>query len=84
MPQSHSKSLSIWLAHKLALIPFPILIVMSAFMLVAPMAPEPHLVQKLNWLVSGQPFKAIDVFDVMWHILPSIVLLLKVALMRKA
>ena len=84
MSQSFFKSLSTGLAQKLALIPFPVLIVICAFMLLAPISPEPHLIQKLNWVASGQVFKAIDVFDVFWHLLPSVVLLLKIALNRKS
>jgi hypothetical protein len=33
----------------------------------APIAPEPHLVEKLRWLATGHPFAPIDVFDVFMH-----------------
>ncbi|NVK38247.1 MAG: hypothetical protein HWE18_10000 [Gammaproteobacteria bacterium] len=63
-------------------IPYPLLLVMSVFMLIAPIQPEPHLVQKFHWLVKGLPFKAIDVFDVFWHLLPLFLLGLKFFLAR--
>lgn len=69
-----------WLADTLAMIPLPILAFFSIFMLIAPISPEPHLAQKFNWLMTGQPFKAIDIFDVFWHLLPSILLVLKLVL----
>lgn len=58
-------------------VPFGVLTLVSLWMLLAPIFPEPHLVQKAMWLIQGAPFKAIDVFDVAWHLLPSILLLIK-------
>jgi hypothetical protein len=63
-------------------IPYPLLLVMSVFMLIAPIQPEPHLVQKFYWWVNGLSFKAIDVFDVFWHLLPLMLLGLKFFLAR--
>lgn len=39
----------------------------SATLGLAPFTPEPHLVEKLRWLATGQPFAAIDVFDLLMH-----------------
>lgn len=72
-----------WLGPKLALIPFPLLLIMSVFMLMAPISPEPHLVQKFTWVVEGVGLKAIDIFDVFWHLLPSLILLLKLVFQSK-
>lgn len=58
-------------------LPYSLLLVMAAFMALAPFQPEPHLVQKFNWWVSGTAFKAIDVFDVVWHLLPFILIAIK-------
>jgi hypothetical protein len=33
----------------------------------APFVPEPHLVEKARWLLTGAPFRPIDVFDVVLH-----------------
>ena len=64
-------------------LPYGLLFVMAGFMALAPFQPEPHLVQKFNWLISGVPFKAIDVFDVVWHLLPMILIGVKWLLMNK-
>lgn len=58
-------------------IPTGILVFFSIWMLIAPIHPEPHLVQKFSWIMESKSFKAIDVFDVIWHLLPSILLLIK-------
>ena len=58
-------------------LPYGLLIVMAIFMAIAPIQPEPHLVQKFQWLMNGSPFKFIDVFDVLWHLLPVILIGLK-------
>lgn len=34
---------------------------------IAPILPEPHLVQKIMWLMDGTPFKPIDWFDMVLH-----------------
>ena len=33
----------------------------------APFVPEPHVVEKLRWLATGQPFRPIDLFDLLMH-----------------
>ncbi|QQR73013.1 MAG: RND transporter [Holophagales bacterium] len=33
----------------------------------APFRPEPHVVEKLRWLATGQAFRAIDVVDLTLH-----------------
>ena len=47
----------------------------------APFQPMPHLVEKLLWLVQGQPFRPIDVFDLCMHGAPWV--WLAVALARR-
>lgn len=51
-------------------LPFITVIVVAVMMALAPFFPEPHLVEKARWLMTGHPFKLIDVFDVFWHLLP--------------
>jgi len=65
-------------------LPYGLLVVMALFMAIAPIQPEPHLVQKFQWLMNGSPFKLIDVFDVVWHLLPTILIALKVWLSKKS
>ncbi len=48
-------------------IPYPILILGSIFLGLAPFVPEPHLVEKLRMLVAGQLSRPIDIFDLFLH-----------------
>jgi hypothetical protein len=59
-------------------LPFPLLIVMTAFMLGAPFVPEPHLIEKMRMLAEGTLTKPLDIFDVFWHLLPATLLTLKI------
>jgi hypothetical protein len=59
-------------------IPYTILIVIAIFMLLAPFRPMPHVLEKLIMLKNGNLTKPIDIFDLFYHLLPTIVLLLKV------
>jgi len=52
-------------------IPFSFLLVITVFMLGAPFVPEPHLVEKMRMLVDGTLTRALDIFDVFWHLLPQ-------------
>lgn len=52
-------------------IPFSFLLVITVFMLGAPFVPEPHLVEKMRMLADGTLTKALDIFDVFWHLLPA-------------
>jgi hypothetical protein len=58
-------------------IPLPLLIVMTLFMLVAPVVPEPHLLEKMRMLSEGTLTRPLDIFDVFWHLLPASLLTLK-------
>ncbi len=64
-------------------LPYPLLIIMSIFMALAPFVPEPHLVQKVNMLMTGELHKPIDIFDLFWHLLPMILLVSKLVLAKK-
>jgi hypothetical protein len=48
----------------------------------APFLPEPHLWEKLRMLASGTLARPIDVFDLFWHALPWLLLVLKLLRMR--
>jgi hypothetical protein len=58
-------------------IPYALLIFGALFMSLAPFSPEPHLVQKFNMLMAGDLHRPVDLFDVAWHLLPAILLVLK-------
>jgi hypothetical protein len=58
-------------------IPFWPLAVVALFMGLAPFSPEPHLWEKAKMLAAGTLVRPLDIFDLLWHGLPAIVLLLK-------
>lgn len=58
-------------------IPYPLLIGLAVFMTLAPFVPEPHLLEKLKMLLDGTLTKPVDVFDLFWHLLPSLLLVMK-------
>jgi len=64
--------------HLLDKLTYPILIIWAVFMAAAPFVPEPHLVEKVNMLMDGTLTKPIDIFDLFWHLLPDVLLVLKV------
>jgi hypothetical protein len=59
-------------------IPYSILIVIAVFMLLAPFKPMPHVLEKLIMLKNGTLTKPIDIFDLFYHLVPTIILLLKI------
>ena len=63
--------------HFLEAIPYPILIAVAVLMLLAPFSPMPHVVEKLIMLKNGNLHRPIDIFDLFFHLIPSILLLLK-------
>jgi len=50
----------------------------AVLMIMMPFQPEPHLLEKYHLLLNGELNKTMDMFDVLWHLLPSLLLLLKV------
>jgi hypothetical protein len=59
-------------------IPYSVLIVISVVMLLAPFRPMPHVVEKLIMLKNGILTKPIDIFDLFYHLVPTIILGLKI------
>jgi hypothetical protein len=53
------------------------LALIAAWLAVAPVLPEPHLVEKLRLLSQGQLTKPIDIFDLLLHSVPLFVLALR-------
>jgi hypothetical protein len=58
-------------------IPYPILIFAAILMLLAPFYPTPHVWEKLIMLKEGTLKKPLDIFDLVFHLVPTIVLLVK-------
>jgi len=54
---------------------YSFLVPASLLLGLAPFVPEPHLVEKVRWLLTGHPFRPIDVFDLFLHgTLPALLL----------
>ena len=64
-------------------LPYIALIAMAVLMAMLPFQPEPHLTEKLNMLINGTLVKPIDIFDLFWHLLPTILLGVKFMRARK-
>lgn len=58
-------------------VPLGLLVLVAAWMAVAPLQPEPHLIEKWRWLLQGTLSRPIDIFDLLLHTLPLVVLGLK-------
>lgn len=59
-------------------IPYSALVVVSLFLGLAPFFPEPHLVEKIRMLLQGTLKRPIDIFDLVFHLSPLALLILKV------
>lgn len=57
--------------------PLRVLILATVLMGLAPFVPEPHLWQKLNMLFAGTLSRPIDIFDLVMHGTPAILLAIK-------
>ena len=58
-------------------IPWLLLIALCLTLGLAPFRPEPHLWEKLRWLLAGDLVAALDWFDLLLHASPWLLLLLK-------
>lgn len=61
-------------------LPWVILVPAAVLMALAPFRPEPHLVEKVRMLIAGTLRRPIDVFDLLLHATPVVLLLLKIFL----
>jgi hypothetical protein len=53
-------------------------------MAVAPINPEPHLVEKTRMLLQGQLTRPLGIFDLLYHLAPMVLLAIKVWRMVKS
>ena len=58
-------------------LPLPLLVVLCLTLGLAPFTPLPHLLEKLKMLVSGELVEPVDIFDLLLHGSPWILLSLK-------
>lgn len=56
---------------------YPVLIFIAGFMLLAPFSPMPHVFEKLIMLKDGNLIRAVDIFDLLFHLSASILLGIK-------
>lgn len=54
-----------------------LLIIIAFFSAIAPVKPEPHLVEKLRMLKNGTLRKPLDIFDLLLHSAPLILIVIK-------
>jgi len=64
-------------------LPYIALIAIAVLMAMLPFQPEPHLSEKLRMLADGTLAKPLDIFDLFWHLLPTILLVVKFLRSRK-
>ncbi|MCU7941001.1 MAG: RND transporter [gamma proteobacterium symbiont of Bathyaustriella thionipta] len=62
---------------------FPMLIIMAVLLGTAPIGAEPHLIEKINMLLAGTLAAPLDIFDLVFHSLPFILLAIKLFLFVK-
>ena len=61
----------------LDLIPYPVLVVASLVMILAPFSPMPHVLEKLIMLKEGTLRRPIDVCDLLFLLAPAILRFVK-------
>ena len=58
-------------------VPLSLLILLAMYMAVAPLQPEPHLLEKLRMLSQGTLSRPIDIFDLLMHATPTVLLVIR-------
>ena len=62
---------------------FPVLIILAVFLGTAPIGSQPHLLEKIDMLMSGTLVKPLDIFDLLLHSAPIVLLIIKSILFFK-
>ena len=65
-------------------IPLSILLLAALTLGLAPFVPEPHIWEKLKMLAAGDLVRPIDIFDLLMHAAPWVLLLSRLARMALA
>jgi hypothetical protein len=60
-------------------IPLTLLLPLAVLLALAPFTPEPHLLEKLGMLFEGTLSRPVDIFDLLLHGAPLLLLVLKLA-----
>jgi len=66
----------------LDMVPWPVAIVLCLSLGFAPFFPEPHIVEKLRFLVEGRLNRTIDILDMLMHALPFVLVAAKLAVVN--
>ena len=64
-------------------ISLPILLIFALALGLAPFIPQPHLWEKLNMLMDGTLSRPLDIFDLLMHSTPVVLLILKLVRMHR-
>ena len=64
-------------------IPLGTLLIPAVLLGLAPFVPEPHLVEKLRMLAQGSLQRPIDIFDLLMHGTPALLVVLKLVQMAR-
>jgi hypothetical protein len=64
-------------------IPYAVLVPLAAFMLLAPFKPMPHVMEKLIMLKAGTLSRAVDIFDLCYHLAPLVLLIVKAGMQKR-
>ena len=58
-------------------IPYTVIVILAVWMGLAPFRPMPHALEKINMLINGTLTRPIDIFDLFFHLAPTLILILK-------
>jgi hypothetical protein len=58
-------------------ISYPILILIAVLILLAPFSPMPHVIEKLIMFKEGNLTRPVDIFDLFFHLAPSLLPIIK-------
>lgn len=58
-------------------IPTSLLVIASILLGLAPFVPEPHALEKIRMLMQGKLTRPVDIFDLVFHLFPVILLVLQ-------
>ena len=59
------------------------LVLLAAWMTIAPIRPEPHLVEKLRLVAQGALVRPLDIFDLAMHAAPLLLVVVKLWRQRR-
>lgn len=58
-------------------ISLPVLALVAGWLAIAPVFPEPHLIEKLRMLAQGALREPLDIFDLLLHAVPLLLLVVR-------